>query len=157
MPEGHRALGSYYYYGFRGYDRALEQYAIAAETLTNDADLRLSIFALYRRQGRWDEALEALGKLQRIDPQGYVTAVEAAITYSLLREFDRAEQEMRRQSQLLRIERRPIGKRAHGTSCGGMVQQSVHAGSWRRHRVSIHRRSITFRSCLIFTTASRVC
>ena len=96
IPEGHRALGSYYYYGFRDYDRALEQFAIAAETLTNDADLWSMVFGVYRRQGRWDEALEALEKWRRVDPQGYIATVEAAITDSLLREFDKAEQEMRR-------------------------------------------------------------
>jgi len=96
IPEGHRALGSYYYHGSRDYGRALEQLAIAAEALPNDADLWSSIFAVYRRQGRWDEALEALGKLQRVDPQGYIATVEAAITYSAMREFDKAEQEMRR-------------------------------------------------------------
>jgi TolB-like protein len=93
MPEGHRALGTYYYYGFRDYDRALEHFAIAAETLTNDADLARGIFAVYRRQGRWDEALEALARWRRIDPQGYIAALEAAITYYLLRDFERAEQE----------------------------------------------------------------
>jgi pentatricopeptide repeat protein len=96
IPEGHRALGAYYYYGFRDYDRALEQCAIAAETLSNDADLWNTIFAVYRRQGRWDEALEALEQWQRVDPQRYLAAVEAAITYSAMRDFDRTEQEMNR-------------------------------------------------------------
>jgi len=96
LPEGHRALGSYYYYGFRDYNRALEQFAIAAGALPSGADLWMNIFALYRRQGRWDEALEALGKLQRVDPQGYIAAVEASITYSVMREFEKAEQETRR-------------------------------------------------------------
>jgi len=96
LPEGHRALGSYYYYGFRDYNRALEQFSIAVKNLRNDADLLSGIFAAYRRQGRWDEALEALGKLQRVDPQGYIAAVEASITYSVMREFEKAEQETQR-------------------------------------------------------------
>lgn len=96
IPEGHLALGSYYYYGFRDYDRALEHFAIAAKAIPNDRNLWNKIFAVYRRQGRWDEALEALEKWQRIDPQGYIAAVEAAITYYLLRDFERAEQETRR-------------------------------------------------------------
>jgi serine/threonine-protein kinase len=96
LPEGHRALGSYYYYGFRDYDRALEQFAIAAETLTNDAGLWNTVFAVYRRQGQWDEALEALEKWRRVDPQGFIGAVEAAITYSAMREFEKAEQETQR-------------------------------------------------------------
>jgi len=96
LPEGHRALGSYYYYGFREYGRALEQFAIASETLTNDADLWMRIMGVCRRQGRWDEALEALEKWRRGDPQGYIAAVEAAITYSIMREFEKAEQETQR-------------------------------------------------------------
>jgi len=37
----------------RDYERALEQYEIAAEGLPNDARLLNNIFAVYRRQGRW--------------------------------------------------------------------------------------------------------
>ncbi|MHC4922374.1 MAG: hypothetical protein ACYTKC_22665, partial [Planctomycetota bacterium] len=94
LPEGHRALGYYYYFGFRDYDRAREQFAIAAESLPNDADLLSGIFVVSRRQGLWDEALLALENWLNVDPQDYVAANEASITYMLLRDFAKAEEEM---------------------------------------------------------------
>ena len=96
LPEGHRALGDYHFYGFRDYDRALEEFAIAANALPNDADILQGIFSLHRRKGRWDDALVALERWRRVDPQGYLAAVEASITYYLLREFEKAAGEMRR-------------------------------------------------------------
>jgi tetratricopeptide (TPR) repeat protein len=96
LPEGHRALGYYYYWGFRDYDRALEEFAIAAEALPNDDDIRIGIFAIHRRQGHWDEALKDLESLQRLDPQNYVQACEESETFRLRRDYSKAQEEMRR-------------------------------------------------------------
>jgi serine/threonine-protein kinase len=96
LPEGHRALGWYYYQGFRDYDRASEHFAIATRSLPNDAVLLIGIFSVNRRQGRWGKSLEALERWLRVDPQGYLAAYEATITYRSLREFAKAEKEIRR-------------------------------------------------------------
>jgi len=96
LPEGHKAFGYYYYWGFRDYEHALEQFAIAAEILPNDPDVLLGVFAVSRRQGHWDEALLVLESLQNVDPRGYLVASEAAQTYKTLREFAKAEREIRR-------------------------------------------------------------
>jgi len=96
LPEAHRALGWYHYWGFRDYEKALKEFAITAEGLPNDAILQTGVFAIYRRQGRWDKALEALESVRRVDPQGYFTALEAQITFRLLREYEKSEQEGRR-------------------------------------------------------------
>jgi tetratricopeptide (TPR) repeat protein len=96
LPEGHRALANYYYFGPRDYDRALEELSIAAEQLPNDRDVLIIYFTIYRRQGRWDEALQALERWERVDPQGYLAAFEAAGTFRNLREFERAERAVRR-------------------------------------------------------------
>jgi len=96
LPEGHRALGFYYYWGFRDYDGALEQFATAAEGLPNDADLLSGIFGVSRRQGHWDEALLALENWLNVDPHSYLVASEASQTFRHLREFAKAEGEMRR-------------------------------------------------------------
>jgi TolB-like protein len=96
LPEGHRALTNYYYFGLRDYDRALEHLSFAAKRLPNDRDTLMTLFAILRRQGRWDEALEALEKWERVDPQGFLAAYEAAGTFFYLREFERAERAVRR-------------------------------------------------------------
>jgi len=96
LPEGHRALGWYYYWGHRDYDRALEHFAVSAERLPNDPDLLKGTFAVLRRQGRWNDALEALERWRLADPQSYVMALESLNTYSNLREFEKAEEGIRR-------------------------------------------------------------
>jgi serine/threonine-protein kinase len=58
--------------------------------------LLTGVFSVLRRSGRWDEALIALDRWKSVDPQGYVAATEAANTYKLLRDFKKAETEMRR-------------------------------------------------------------
>jgi tetratricopeptide (TPR) repeat protein len=96
LPEGHRALGWYYYWGYRDYDRALEHFEMSAEKLPNDPDLLMGTFAVLRRQGRWDDALEALERLRRADPQSYGVALESSNSFAFLREYERAQKEMRR-------------------------------------------------------------
>ena len=96
LPEGHRALGFYYYYGFRDYDRAMEEFAIASKGLPNDTRLLAGIAYALRRQGKWEEAIETIRKWGRLDPQAYLAAVAEANTHSDLREYARAEQAMRR-------------------------------------------------------------
>jgi serine/threonine-protein kinase len=96
LPEGHCALGWYYYQGLRDYDRAVEEFALAAEALPNDADTLYGLFALSRRRGRWDEALKALDRWRSIDPQAFMVAHEACLTYMYLRKYDSAEEEVKR-------------------------------------------------------------
>jgi serine/threonine-protein kinase len=96
LPEGHRALGWHYYFCQRDYERALAEFAVAAERLPNDSNLQLGIFFVQRRRGNWEEALQALERIQLIDPRGYFAALESMITYGILREFERAEVEMNR-------------------------------------------------------------
>jgi serine/threonine-protein kinase len=96
LPEAHRALGWYYYSGFRDYDRALAEFSIAAAALPNDPNTLLGVCVVLFRSGRWDEALQALERLNAVDPQGYVTADETAYMYSLLRYFEKAEVEAHR-------------------------------------------------------------
>jgi len=96
LPEGNRALGWYYYWGFRDYDRALEQFAIAAERHPNDANIFSAVHSIAKRQGRWDDALQALEDCRRVDPQSYLAAVYSAVVYIPLRAFERAQEEVRR-------------------------------------------------------------
>jgi serine/threonine-protein kinase len=96
LPEGHRSLGWYYYFGLRNYDEALRQFNIAAEGLPNDPNLHGGIFAIERRRGNWDEALRALEVWQRVDPQGYLATLEVLVTWSMRRDYPRAETALRR-------------------------------------------------------------
>jgi TolB-like protein/Tfp pilus assembly protein PilF len=96
LPEGHRALGWYYLGGFSDFDRALDEFRIAEAALPNDSNTLYCLFSTFELQGQWDKALVALDRWQRADPQGYWAAHEAAMFYTLLRDYQKAEAERRR-------------------------------------------------------------
>jgi tetratricopeptide (TPR) repeat protein len=96
LPDAHRALGWYYYWGYRDYDRALEHFEMSAEKAPNDPELLLGTFAVLRRQGRWDDALGALERLRRADPQSYGVALESSNTLAFLRDYESAQKGIRR-------------------------------------------------------------
>ncbi|HJX26088.1 MAG TPA: hypothetical protein VJ252_08020, partial [Chthoniobacterales bacterium] len=90
LGEGHLALGLYYYWTEANYDKALEEFAVAAKALPNDSDIGYFAAAIRRRQGRWNDHLELLKKTQTIDPGNANVAEEIAITYSFLHDWPEA-------------------------------------------------------------------
>jgi TolB-like protein/class 3 adenylate cyclase/Tfp pilus assembly protein PilF len=79
--EAHRALGTYYYYGFRDYQRASSELAIARRTLPNDAEVFLYIGLIDRREGRWNEATRNMERALELDPRNLFTLQQLALTY----------------------------------------------------------------------------
>jgi TolB-like protein/Flp pilus assembly protein TadD len=90
-PEGHRALGSYHYYGHRDYQQALEEYSLAAKRLPNDSLIVAEIGWVRRRQGRFDEAIAGLEKALELDPRNAYLASELADTYRFVRQYPEAD------------------------------------------------------------------
>ena len=90
LGEGHLALGLYYYWTEANYDRALEQFRIAAAALPNDSEIGYVSAAIRRRQGDWKENLELLRKSETVDPGNANVASEIAFTYSFLRDWPQA-------------------------------------------------------------------
>jgi len=68
QSDGYVALGSYYYFFNRDYDRALELYYKALDGQPNNSDLLSSIAYVQRRQGKWEEAAGNLQKAFQLDP-----------------------------------------------------------------------------------------
>jgi formate dehydrogenase alpha subunit len=67
LPEAHLALGYYYYWGLREYDKAMAELREAAKGLPNESEILKVSAYIVRRQGRWDEALDlAAVKLSEI-------------------------------------------------------------------------------------------
>jgi TolB-like protein/Flp pilus assembly protein TadD len=77
-PEVIEKLGDYYYYASRDYGRATEQYQRLAVLRPNDAEVFGSLGLIYRRQGRWREALSTLRRAVQIEPRNlrYVRALQ---------------------------------------------------------------------------------
>jgi TolB-like protein/Tfp pilus assembly protein PilF len=67
-PEVIGCLGTYYYYCFRDYDRAVEQYERLARLRPNDPTVFNSLGLIQRRQGRWAEALANIRRASELDP-----------------------------------------------------------------------------------------
>ena len=84
------ARGSYYYYGFRDYDRALQEYLAATRKAPNNADAWAAVGYIYRRQGRWAEHIETMKKALELDPRNGNTAQQLAGSYRGLREHELA-------------------------------------------------------------------
>jgi serine/threonine-protein kinase len=90
LPEGHRALGHYYYWGLRDYRRALEEFSIAAKDLPNDSTLLAGIAFVHRRQGRWEQALAELEHVLQIDSQNYSNLMDTANAYGWFGRYQEA-------------------------------------------------------------------
>lgn len=91
FAEGHVALGYYYYWGFRDYNRALQELRIAQKSLPNNKSILAGDGAIYRRQGKFKEALAAHQRLFAINPRDAATAHDIGFTYALMRKYPEAQ------------------------------------------------------------------
>jgi len=90
LPEAHKALGYYYYWGLKDYDSALAAFAVAEESLSGDEELVSGIGFVYRRQGRFEEAADRLQDAAILNPQDPTAYRNLGETYGCLRRFDDA-------------------------------------------------------------------
>jgi len=89
LPEALKALGNYYYRGFRDYDRALELFESVRRARPNSSPAPIGW--IQRRQGKWEESLETLIEAFRLDPRSSNLATEIGNNYSSLREYGEAD------------------------------------------------------------------
>ena len=90
LPEAHLALGSSYYYGDNNYDAALKEFEIARRGLPNESEVYLSIGAIQRRQGKWDESTANLEKAVSLNPKDIWALQNLTFNYQMLRNYDAA-------------------------------------------------------------------
>ena len=69
LSEAHGALGFYYYWTERDYERALAEFSTAQRLSPSDASMASAIAAIRRRQGEWTEAAELYARAAALDPQ----------------------------------------------------------------------------------------
>ncbi len=91
LPEVHMHLGSYYYYVHKDYDRALEEFGIAEQGLPNDTRISENKAYIWRRQGKFKESTSLLKRAFELSPQDAGIALNLAISYTALREYQKAE------------------------------------------------------------------
>lgn len=91
LPDGHRALGYYHYWGRGDYERALEEFAIAAAGMPNDSLTIEGMAYVRRRQGHFDEAVAGFEDALELHPDNAWLAAELAHTFTHLRRYEKAE------------------------------------------------------------------
>ena len=69
LAEAHLAVGQCAYWIDEDYERALREFDRAAQLSPNNADVRVFIASIKRRQGHWQESLDTFEAAQKIDPQ----------------------------------------------------------------------------------------
>lgn len=90
LPEAHRARGYYYYWGQRNYELALSEFSLAAHRRPNDPQILSSIGLVLRRQGRWQEAIDALERAASMEPENHDALLDLASTLSRVRRYSEA-------------------------------------------------------------------
>jgi len=90
LPSAKIAMGTYYNYIERDYEKALESFYSAESEVTSDAELSQSIGIVYMRQGKWQDALSKLEEAVRIDPLNVRRYFYIANCLSMTRDYDEA-------------------------------------------------------------------
>jgi serine/threonine protein kinase/tetratricopeptide (TPR) repeat protein len=88
--ETHLAQAIHFYWGYRNYDRALEELAKAQRALPNNTRIFWILGLIDRRQGRWDEAIRNLERAVDLDPRNASWIYDLGWTYSWLRKYAEA-------------------------------------------------------------------
>jgi TolB-like protein/Tfp pilus assembly protein PilF len=94
LGEAHLALGQCIYWFDQNYDSALAEFDTALRLAPNNSEIGGLIAAIKRRQGKWDEALEAYQKMSRLDPQN--PSLNLFFTYTSMRRWPEAAKEAER-------------------------------------------------------------
>ena len=88
--EMHFALGLCYYWLESDYEKALAQFAIAAQLSPNDTKVPFFVAAIRRRQGQWQEALDLYHRVENLDPQNPNVVRNLLFTNTALRKWEDA-------------------------------------------------------------------
>jgi len=94
LAETHLALGYYYYWGFRDYDKALAEFSRVLELAPSNAQALSAVAYIHRRRGEWELALESMRKALLISPRDANFMDESGVTYALLHRYAEAEQQL---------------------------------------------------------------
>jgi len=92
LPEIDIAEGYYYYWGFRDYANAIRVLEPLLLSYPNNVEVHKVLAYVYRRQGRFDEALQQLHSAFALEPRAVELAEDLSYTYQFLRNFEKARE-----------------------------------------------------------------
>jgi serine/threonine-protein kinase len=101
LPEGHRARGYYYYWGQRNFELALSEFSLAALGRPNDPQILTGIGYVLRRQGRWQESIDALQRAAAMEPENHETLLDLASSLTRVRRYGEAIEACRKAIELV--------------------------------------------------------
>jgi serine/threonine-protein kinase len=87
LPEAHIALGIYYFWGLRDFDRALAELSAAAERQPGNGEIYSARGAILRRSGRLPEAVANLERALELDPRTPQLAFNIANIHGAMRHY----------------------------------------------------------------------
>jgi TolB-like protein/class 3 adenylate cyclase/Tfp pilus assembly protein PilF len=85
--EAHLAQAQHYYWGYRDYDRARAELAIARRALPNEPLALVLAGYIDRRQNRWDDSTQELERALELDPRNLFILQQLSFNYSYARRF----------------------------------------------------------------------
>ncbi|MEE8295353.1 MAG: hypothetical protein V3R64_06545 [Sphingomonadales bacterium] len=91
LPEGHYAMGQYYYHGLLDYDRALAELSLAEEGMRGNANFYGTRAAILRRSGNIEAAANDFVKAADLNPKDFLLQIDAIATLDGLRRFTEAD------------------------------------------------------------------
>jgi TolB-like protein/Tfp pilus assembly protein PilF/predicted Ser/Thr protein kinase len=94
--DAHLALAMHLYHGYFDYDHARDELAIAVRTLPNNARIFEWSGYIDRRQNRWHDAVRNFERAMELDPRNVKILTGAAVTYNLMRDYERARETLDR-------------------------------------------------------------
>ena len=124
LPEGHRALGLYYYLCHKDYDRALDELAIAEKGLPNNSRITEYIGYILRRQGNFEEALNYQKRAFKLNPQDVHIPDDIGNTYRRLRRYQEAVYYYDRSISLEADQTDPYGNKASTFMQQGLLEKA---------------------------------
>jgi TolB-like protein/Tfp pilus assembly protein PilF len=90
-PEAHSALGLFFYWGHRQYEKALAEFNHTLELQPNNASARRYCASVYRRRGEWERSLADLQRAEELDPRDAWNPQAIGGTYLAFRQWKDAE------------------------------------------------------------------
>jgi TolB-like protein/class 3 adenylate cyclase len=85
--EAHLAAAAHLYSGYRDYDRARRELALAAPALPNEPLIFVLNAYMDRRQGRWEECVQKLKRALDLDPRNFFYLYQIALACENMRRF----------------------------------------------------------------------
>jgi serine/threonine-protein kinase len=100
LPEAHIAMGYYHYWGHRDYSAALSEFASAAKSEPNNAEVADVVGLVLRRRGEWAQAVANFRRAAALDPRSVEYLLDLAHTYFFMRRYADAERVLDRAASL---------------------------------------------------------